>query len=76
MGWVERLTTFDYDVHYVRGLDNTVADALSQLHLPSSGFALPDVSRDLMLHHITGEELTLPEIQTATAADEVISVEE
>ncbi len=27
--WAERLATFDYDTQYVRGLDTTMADALS-----------------------------------------------
>ncbi len=71
--WAECLAAFDYDAQYVRGLDNTVAHALSRLPLPSSGFALPEVSRDITLHRITGEGLTLTEIQTATAADEVLS---
>ncbi len=71
--WAERLAAFDYDVQYIRGLDNSVADALSWLPLLSSGFALPEVSRDITLHCITGEGLTLTEIQTATATDETLS---
>ncbi len=50
-----------------------MADMLSWLPLPSSGFALPEVSRDITLHRITGEGLTLTEIQTVTAADDVLS---
>ncbi len=71
--WAERLATFDYDAQYIRGLDNTIADALSRIPLPSSSFALPEASRDITLHCITGEELTLTEIQTATTTDEVLS---
>ncbi len=73
MQWAERLAAFNYDVQYVRVLDNTVADALSWLPLPSSGFVLPDISRDIPLHHITGEGITLAEIQAATSTDEVLS---
>ncbi len=57
--WAECLATFDYDDQYIRGLDNSVADMLSQLPLRSSGFALPEVSRDITLHRITREGLTL-----------------
>ncbi len=67
------MAAFDYDAQYIRGLDNTMADALSQLPFPSSGFALPEVSRDITLHHITGEGLALTEIQTATSTDEVLT---
>ncbi len=60
--WAERLAASDYDTQYIRGLDNTMADALSWLPLPSSRFALPEVSRDIILHCITGEGLTLAEL--------------
>ncbi len=33
MQWAEHLSAFDFDVQYVRGLDNIIADALSQLPL-------------------------------------------
>ncbi len=68
----EHLAAFDYAVQYIRGLDNAVADVLSQLHLPSSRFALPEVVCAILCH-ITGEGLTLTEIETATTADEVLS---
>ncbi len=71
--WAELLAAFDYDAQYVRGLDNTMANTPSQLPLPSSSFALPEVSRDITLHCITGEGLTPTEIQTAMSTDEVLS---
>ncbi len=61
--WAEHLAAFNYDVQYVRGLDNTVANTLAQLPLPSSMFALPQVSRDITLCCITEEGLTLAEMQ-------------
>ncbi len=65
--WAECLATFDYNVQHVRGLDNAVVDALSQLPLLSSDNALPEVSRDIMLKRITGAGLTLTELQSNTA---------
>ncbi len=50
-------------------------DNLIDFRFPAlATYALPKVSRDLTPRHITGEGgLTLDEIQTATAGDEVLS---
>ncbi len=74
MWWAERLSAFDFDVQYVQGLDNVVADALSQLLLLSSGYALPEVSRDITLKCIAGDSLTLAELQTTTANDDTLKM--
>ncbi len=72
MRWAERLSAFDFDVEYVRGMDNVIADTLSQLPLPSSGYALPEISCDVTLKRIMGKGLTLSELQTMTAEDETL----
>ncbi len=72
MQWAERLSGFDFDVQYILGLDNVVADALSQLPLPSSGFALPEIN--ITLKCITGDGLTLAELQTTTANDDTLKM--
>ncbi len=53
-------------------LVNAVADALSRLPLPSLDFALPEASHDIMLKCIMGDDLTLDELQTTTAGDEML----
>ncbi len=70
--WVEHLSAFDFDVLYVRGLDNVIANVLSWLPLLSSGYALPKISHDVTLKCITSEGLTLSELQTTTAEDETL----
>ncbi len=72
MRWAERLSAFDFDVQYIWGLDNVVADALSRLPLPSSGYALPEVSRDVMLKRIAGDRVTITELQEVTAKDDTL----
>ncbi len=74
MQWAEHLSAFDFDVQYVWGLDNVVADALLWLPLLSSGYALPEISRDITLKHIAGDGLTLAELQTATANDDTLKL--
>ncbi len=70
--WAEQLAAFDFDVQYIWGLDNAVADALSRLLLPSSDYALPKACHDIMLKRIMGDDLTLDELQAATAGDEML----
>ncbi len=74
MWWREHLSAFDFDVEYMQGLDNVIVDALSWLPLPSSGYALPEISHDVTLKHITGDGLTLSELQTTMAEDETRKV--
>ncbi len=59
-------------MQYIRGLDNVVADALSQLPLPSSGYALPEVSYDVTLKRIAGDGITITELQETTAKDDTL----
>ncbi len=66
------MAAFDFDVQYVRGLDNAVANALSWLPMPSSEYALPEASHDITLKHITGEGVTLTELKTTTNEDDVL----
>ncbi len=70
--WAEHLATFDFVVQYIWGLDNSVTDVLLWLPMPSSEYALSEASHDITLKHITGEGVTLTELQTATNGDEVL----
>ncbi len=70
--WVQRLSAFDLDVQYIRSLDNVVADALSRLPLPSSGYALPDISHDVTLKRIVGDGVTITELQEVSARDDTL----
>ncbi len=67
MRWAERLSAVDFDVEYMRGLDNIVANVLLQLPLPSSGYALPEISCNVTLKWITGYGLMLAECCVASS---------
>ena len=41
--WMEHLSQFDMSIHYIRGEDNTVADALSRLPPDDSEIATEDI---------------------------------
>ncbi len=70
--WAERLGAFDFIIQHVPGKDNSFADALSRLPLPSSTFALPELSRDTILKRVAADGITLTEIQNATKSDLVL----
>jgi hypothetical protein len=45
--WAEYLAQFDYDLHYVRGKDNVVADGLSRLPIAEQPEETPEESEEL-----------------------------
>ncbi len=59
-------------IQHIPGKDNSFVDALSRLPLPSSTFALPELSHDIILKRVAADGITLTEIQNATKSDPVL----
>ncbi|RDB24930.1 Transposon Ty3-I Gag-Pol polyprotein [Hypsizygus marmoreus] len=62
--WMEYLSQYDYDIHYIRGEDNSVADALSRL--PSS-YTEPQVVAPIW--SITSDKSLLDDIKLGYTED-------
>ncbi len=63
---------FDYKAEYRRGSENTVADALSRLPIPTTGPAINDPGEQLILKRQSAEGLPLSDIIRATAGDPLL----
>ncbi len=57
--WADRLGAFDFTIQHMPGKDNSFADALSRLPLPSTTFALHELSRNIILKRIAANGITL-----------------
>lgn len=54
--WMEFLCEYDFDVHYIKGKENVVADALSRRHHALSSMSTSTDLRERILQHFPVDE--------------------
>ena len=54
---MEFLCEYDFDVHYIKGKENVVADALSRRRHELSSMTVTTDLRERILHHLPADEL-------------------
>ena len=55
--WMEFLCEFDFDVHYIKGKENVVADALRRRRHELSSMTTSTNLREQIQHHLPVDEL-------------------
>ena len=55
--WMEFLCEYEFDVHYIKGKENVVANALSRRHHELSSMTTSTDLREQILHHLPADEL-------------------
>ena len=54
---MEFLCEYNFDVHYIKGKENVVADALSRRCHELSSMTVSTILREWILHHLPVDEL-------------------
>ena len=55
-GWMEFICEYDFDVHYIKGKENIVVDALSRRRHEFSSMITSTNLRERIMHHLPKDE--------------------
>ena len=70
--WAIMLSAFDYELKFIAGKDNVVADALSRLPLPETETG-DDALYNIAVHHLNNLPVTSEEVRKCTRTDPILS---